>query len=105
MDFASRLGRAGDADELVELFSEAPDEGARSNVAGRALEVDLRTGVRLTLEFLRRDPPLFFRQVVVDKLEEVTGKPSGFNVEQPFSDPANRDAVAKLASEYELKVP
>ena len=65
VDFTSRLGRAEDADELVGLFSEAPDEGARSDVAVRALDVDLGTGVRLALRFLRTDPPLFFRQVVV----------------------------------------
>ena len=105
LDFTSRLGRTEDADELVELFSQAPDEGARSDVAVRALEVDLRTGVRLTLEFLRRDPPLFFRQVVVDKLEDMTGKPSGFDVEEPFSNAANKAAVRNLASGYGLEAP
>jgi len=104
-DFGSIVERAADAATLAELFEKAPDEGAHSDVVVRALDVDLRMGVRLSIRFLSRDPPLFFRQVVVDKLREVTRTPSGFDVAEPFAAAANRDAAAKLASEYGIEVP
>ncbi|MHC4501999.1 MAG: hypothetical protein ACYTFI_01735, partial [Planctomycetota bacterium] len=101
-DFELLVARADSADALARLFTEAPDEAARSDVIVRAFEVDRRTGVRLMLAFLRTGPPIFFRQVVVDKLEEVSGEPTGLDVAQPFSAAVNRAAAGKLAEDYGL---
>jgi len=108
LDFSAAMERlcadveAGTVDTAVlkRLFEKAPDEMARGDVIARALGVDVGTGVGLTLDFLRRDPPLFFRQAAVEKLEEVTGKPSGLAPEEPFSAPANREAAARLRAGY-----
>ena len=108
-DFASLVERADDAATLSRLFAEAPDEDSRSEVTVRALllgtDAERRTGVRLALEFLSTDPPLFFRQVVLDKLDEVTGRDTGFDVAEPFTAAGNREAADGLASEYGLEVP
>lgn len=101
-DFGSLVEGAADVAALMELFGNAPDAGARSDVVVRALGVDLRTGVRLSVEFLRRDPPLFFRQDVVDRLEEDIGGASGFDVALEFAAPVNREAAAGLVSRYGL---
>jgi len=99
-DFGLLVARADSGDALARLFTEAPDEAAHSDVIVRALHVDRRTGVRLMLAFLRTDPPLFFRQVVVDKLEEVSREPTGFDVGQPSSATVNRAVAGKIAEEY-----
>ena len=108
IDFSAVLERlrsdaeTGTADvaALGKLFEQAPDDMTRGDIVVCALNVDEGTGVRLALGFLRTDPPLFFRQAAVDKLEEVTGKPSGLVPEEPFSAPANREAAARLRAEY-----
>ena len=41
-------------------------------------------------------PPLFFRQVVVAKLEEATKEPAGFDVGKPFSADVNQAAAPCL---------
>jgi len=99
-DFGSLIDSAADVATLTRLFEKAPDEMARGDVVARALGVDVGTGVGLTLDFLRRDPPLFFGQAAVEKLEEVTGKRSGLAPEEPFSAPANRKAAARLRAAY-----
>ena len=71
----------------------------------RAIEADVRAGVRLALGFLRSDPPLFFRQAVVDELEEATGGPSGFDVAEPFAAEVNAKAAARLAREFGAALP
>jgi len=101
-DFGLLVARADGAGALARLFTEAPDEAARSDVVVRAFEVDRRTGVRLMLAFLRTDPPLYFRQVVIGKLEEVTGEPTGLDMDQPFGAGINRAAAAKIVERYGL---
>jgi zinc/manganese transport system permease protein len=98
-------GATGDINKLVRLFAVAPGDEAKSDLVARALDAELRTGARFALEFLSGDPPLFFRQVVVDKLEEVTGRPSGFDVAEPFAAAVNRRAAAKVALECGVEVP
>jgi len=100
-----RLSEATEGKALLSLYLKAPDDRVRSEVAIRALDTDVRAGVQMTLRFLSQDPPLFFRQTVVDKLEEVMGGPSGFNVEEPFRSPTNKDAATRSAAKYGLKRP
>ena len=105
VDFAALVEKAADPAALAELFDRAPDEGARSDVVVRALAADLKTGVRLSIGFLRRAPPLYFALAVVEELDRATGKPSGFDVEAPFDSDANRGAAARLVAEYGLEKP
>jgi hypothetical protein len=46
--------------------------------------------------FLREDPPLFFRQMVVEKLDEAFEQPLGFDVTRPFADATNQQAADRL---------
>jgi len=104
-DWHCLLQHAADGKALAALFEKAPDEQARAELVVRALAVDARAGVGLTLRFISKDPPLFFRQTVVDKLEEATGEPSGFDVAEPFRAAGNREAAAKLAAKHGLQAP
>jgi len=65
-------------------------------IACRALEVDLRTGVRMAIDFLQDDPPLLFRLTVVDKMEETAGQDIAYDIDQPFAAPSNQEAIANL---------
>lgn len=76
--------------------AEASDLQVRCDVVLQAVEDDLSSGLPLALAFLEEDPPLFFRQLVVDKLNESLEEPLDFDVTQPFADPANRKAVDDL---------
>ncbi len=104
-DLTGSVEEAGGADTFGRLFADAPDEAARSEIVVRALDADIRTGVQLALQFLSADAPFYFRQVVVSKLEEMTGSPTGFDAGEPFASAVNQNAAVKLASEYDLEVP
>jgi len=93
------LDQATSPHQLADLFENAPDTASRRDVALRALELDERCGTYLALRYLEEDPPLFFRQSVVDGLGRLTGEPPGLDVMLPFSDPANHDAAERLREE------
>jgi zinc/manganese transport system permease protein len=78
------------------LHAEATDLQARCDVVLQTVEDGLASGLMLALEFLEEDPPLFYRQLVVDKLNESLEEPFDFDVTRPFADPANRKAVDEL---------
>jgi hypothetical protein len=88
--------------ELVALFEGAPDPTTRRDVVLRALEAEPRCGVQLALSFLHGNPPLFFRQAVVDGLGDLGGEAIGWDVMQPFEVPVNAEAAARLKEEYGL---
>jgi len=83
-------------EQLETFFNRASDAEESSMVIGRALDVDVRAGAKMAIEFLRDDPPLLFRIAVIDKLEEVTGREVPYDIEQPFSAQSNREAVEGL---------
>ena len=97
-------GAAG-VHELEALLRKAPDELSRHDVVLRALDVDIRAGARLAVAFLRADPPLFFRQEVVERLERAAGKPLGFDVTTAFRSPANQRAADTLTKALGLERP
>jgi len=84
------------SDPWIAKLHEATDDAAKSDVVIEALREDRARAVRVTLHYLRSDPPVFFRQSVIDALDEVTGAPSGFDAMQPFDAPVNRAAAARL---------
>lgn len=83
-------------DQIASLYARAADDEERSMITCRMLEVDLESGARTALEFLKDDPPLLFRLTVVDKLEEVTGREVHYEIDQPFMATANQECVADL---------
>jgi zinc/manganese transport system permease protein len=88
--------------ELAALFETAGDPKTRRDVVLRALEVEPRCGAQLALRYLREDPPLFFRQGVVDGLSELGDEPLEWDVMQPFAASVNEEAVARLRGERRL---
>jgi len=100
-----RLEEATTGGDLARLFEQAPDPKGRRDVVLRALEVEPRCGVRLALLYLRQDPPLFFRQGVVDGLGHLVNPPLVWDVLQPFEAPVNRQAVERLETEHHLQAP
>ena len=93
---AEWLVTISDIEQLEAIYTRATDAEEHSMVAYRTLEVDVRSGVRMTIEFLKGDPPLLFRLTIVDKLEEVTGREVPYDIDQPFAAPSNQEAVASL---------
>jgi hypothetical protein len=88
--------------ELAALFEGAPDPKTRRDVVLRALQAEPRCGVQLALRFLRGDPPLFFRQAVVDGLGDLGDEALPWDVMQPFAVSVNAEAAARLEEEYRL---
>jgi hypothetical protein len=66
------------------------------------MEIEPRTGARLSLRLLETDPPPFFRLVVMDGLDGLTEEPLGFDSAQPFAAEANRRAARALRAELGL---
>jgi zinc/manganese transport system permease protein len=96
------VGRAKTTRALAALFERAPDAGTRRDVVLRALELEPRCGAHLALRYLQEDPPLFFRQGVIDGLHELGGEPLDWDVMRPFSDPANETAMRRLQEGHRL---
>ena len=88
---------------LQQMFEQLPDPEKRSAVVCRVLEIDPVIGASLALEFLKKDPPFFFKQNVVDKLNSAINEPVNFDVSQPFSAPVNQRAIKKIKARYKLK--
>lgn len=96
------VAQAGSLAELRHLFRSISDPRDRSEVVLRALKLDARMGARMALEFLKSDPPFFFRQTVGDALADAMGEPPGFNVTEPFASAVNRQAAAKVTAKFSL---
>ncbi len=102
---AERLATLTDVDRLRRMFAEASDAEEQSLVACRSLDVDVRAGAGMAVEFLKTDPPLLFRLTVLDKLREVTGREVPYDIEQSFNSPANQEAVKDLRHTLGLAEP
>jgi zinc/manganese transport system permease protein len=87
---------ADPATDPADLRAEATGPQARCDAVLRAIEKDLPSGLGLALAFLDDDPPLFFRQLVVDRLNDALDEPLDLDVTRPFADPANREATEVL---------
>ena len=93
---ADLVAKAGNVAELERLFAKATGPQVQSDIVSRAIALDKRTGAVLLLRFLRTDPPIFFRAVVLEGLEEATDEPAGFDSTQDFGAAVNQEAAAKL---------
>lgn len=96
--WAGSLEGVASAAELAALFERAPDPETRRDVVLRALELEPRCGAQLALLYLQENPPLFFRQGIVDGL----GEPLDWDVMQSFAASVNAEAAQRLKEEYRL---
>lgn len=102
-EWQERLENIKDIKVIQQLYEETDDPERKSTVVCRSLEIDLKVGAFLALAFLQEDPPLFYRQNVILKLNDVSKETYEFDVSQPFSSDINQKAAKKLVSKYHLK--
>lgn len=86
-----------DTAQLEEIFSGTNDMEIRTTVIGRLFEIDPPAGTRLALEFLKTDPPLLFRQSIVNKLKEVSQGMIDYNIEEPFNSDNNQRVIKTIS--------
>ena len=86
--------------ELARRFDASDDPGEAADIVCEALQTDPAAGASLALTYLAGDPPLFFAQTVVDELDALLPRPSGFDVEQPFAAPVNQEAAEHVRAEF-----
>jgi zinc/manganese transport system permease protein len=91
--------------ELACLLEQVRDPATGQDVVLRALELEPRCGVQLALRYLREDPPVFFRQGVVDGLGRLAGEPLGWDILQPFGAAVNTEAAERLKEQHRLGAP
>ena len=94
--------QAGHSADVEEAFDHSDDPAERADIVCRTLKTDPIKGGALALRFLEADPPLFFAQTVVEALDAALGRPSGFDVEQPFTAPANQTAAERVRTDLKL---
>jgi zinc/manganese transport system permease protein len=90
--------RAEDMIALRSLFHDVTDTGLRVEIVRRALDMERRAGVSLAIEWLEENPPLFFRQQVLDDLNRIARGSMDYDVTKPFSDASNQAAIKRLKS-------
>lgn len=91
-----------DPEKLARLYARTDDPDEQSRVIARLPEIDTPAGARLVLLFLRSNPPRLFRQIVVEDFERITGRASGFDMNEPFDTPGNQKAAARMAESYDI---
>lgn len=101
-ELAQKLSATESIEQVEELFDQFTTPEARSAIVCQALQLDAHAGAALAIEFLRTDPPFFFGQSVIDALSAAMGEPAGFDASQPFAEPVNQQAAARVAKRYEL---
>ena len=93
----SQIALISDAAELEGIFRSSNDMEVRTTVVVRFLEIDVQRGTGLALEFLKTDPPLLFRQSVVNKLKEVSRGMIDYNIEESFNSADNQRAIKTMS--------
>jgi len=76
------IEKAKNVTELSDLMKKVSDPDLQSRIICRALDLDVDRGKALAQEFLAQDPPLFFRQIVSDKLRACSSKTADDNHQQ-----------------------
>ena len=79
---------------------ESENPQARSEAVLQAIDQDVSSGAISALLYLAEDPPIFFRQQVVDRLNETLKVPFEYDVMLSFKDQENREAVEFLERKY-----
>jgi len=89
--------------DFARRFDASDDPGQRADLVCEALQADPAVGADLALRYLAGGPPLFFAQTVVDDLDALLPRPSGFDVEQPLAAPVNQEAAARVRAEFDIR--
>ncbi|UCH35461.1 MAG: metal ABC transporter permease [Armatimonadota bacterium] len=89
--------------EIEKAYEQSDDPQEKTDLVVRAIDKDERAGVALALRFLAGEPPAFFAQTVVNKLDEVAGLATGFEVTEPFAADVNQQAARRLKARYGLR--
>ncbi len=85
-----------DCAEIERVFKKAADAEMASALVCRALELNPKIGTRLAIVFLKDNPPFFFCQQVISKLNDIMDEPVEFDPEESFGSDNNKKAIAKL---------
>jgi hypothetical protein len=89
--------------DLAARFEACDDPADQADIVCEALQTDPASGAALALRYLAGGPPLFFAQTVVDELDALLPRPSGFDVEQPFAGPVNQEAAEHVRAEFGIR--
>ena len=91
-DIERRIQEAGSVRELEGLLAKVTDPQFRAEIVCRAVELDPAAGRALAQRFLEEEPPLFFRQRVLEALDACDRH------ERPGSAPVENDRDAPAGS-------
>jgi len=91
---------ATDCETLTTLEAAATDAHSRSMIVMRAFDSDPQCGTFLAVRFLERDPPFFFRQQVVDRLNNLSEEPSGYDAQLSSRDDHNLRALQAIKERH-----
>jgi len=83
--------------KLEGIFSNSYDMEVRTEVVLRLFEVNPPEGTRLALEFLMTNPPLLFRQSIVNELMGVSPQMTNYNIEEPFNSAHNQQVIETIS--------
>jgi hypothetical protein len=89
--------------DFTARFEACDDPADQADIVCDALKESPNAGAALALRYLAGGPPLFFAQTVVDELDALLPRPSGFDVEQPFTAPVNQEAAARVRTEFSIR--
>ncbi len=92
----NQIALINDTAKLVRVFNNSDDMEIRTTVISRLLEINQNEGIQLALEFLKTDPPLLFRQGIVNKLKKESSKITDYNIEESFNSTNNQRVIKML---------
>ena len=89
--------------DFAARFEACDDPADQADIVLEALKESPEAGAALALRYLKGEPPLFFAQTVVEALDSALGRPSGFDVEQPFTASTNQTAAQRVRTDFKLR--
>ena len=101
-DFEATLAATEDIEQVADYYERVVEEDVKALVIRRALALDPKTGALLAMDFLRKEPPLFYAKKVVEALDAVMPEASGYDPKEAFLEPANQKAGQRIVAAFEL---
>ncbi len=92
----SQIVLISDTAKLVKIFNNSDDMEIRTTIVSRLLEINQKKGIHLAIKFLKTDPPLLFRQSIVNKLKNISSGMTDYNMEEPFNSADNQQIIKKV---------
>ena len=94
------VAMATDCETLTGLEAAVTDAHSRNMIVMRAFDSDPQCGVLLAVRFLERDPPFFFRQQVVNRLNGLGAEPGGYDAQLSSRDGHNLRVLQAIKERY-----